>query len=103
MLCHLSTFSGYVFPMGNIIAPLLIWLLKREEYPLVEDQGKESLNFQISITIYVLVALLLSFVLIGIPILIGLVIFEFIVVIMASIKANDGGRYRYPVTIRLIK
>ncbi len=38
MLCHISTFVGFVFPFGNIIAPLVLWLLKKDEYPLVDDQ-----------------------------------------------------------------
>ena len=103
MFCHLAAFAGYVFPMGHIIAPLVIYLVKREELPLVDDQGKESLNFEISITIYVVGALLFSFALIGIPILVGLLIFHFIVVIIATVRANSGGWYRYPITIRFIK
>ena len=51
MLCHFSAFSGLIFPFGNFLAPLIIWLIKKEEMPFVEDQGKEVLNFQISMTI----------------------------------------------------
>jgi hypothetical protein len=52
MTCHLASFAGYVLPLGNIIGPLVAWLMKRDEFPLVDDQGKEALNFQISMTIY---------------------------------------------------
>ena len=102
MLTHISTFAGFIFPVGNIIAPLIIWLIKKDEYPLVDDQGKEVLNFQISMTIYLIASIILIFIVIGIPILIGLGIFDFIITIIAAIKANDGIKYRYPITIRFI-
>ena len=102
MLCHFSAYAGCVFPFGHILAPLIIWLSKREDYPLVADQGKEILNFQISMTLYVIVSAVLAIVLIGIPILIGLAIFEFIIIIVAAIKANDGIKYRYPITIHFL-
>ena len=103
MLCHFSAFSGLIFPFGNFLAPLIIWLIKKEEMPFVEDQGKEVLNFQISMTIYLLISGLLCIILIGIPIVIGLVIFCFIITIIAAISANDGTQYRYPINLRLIK
>ena len=46
MLCHFSAYAGCVFPFGNILGPLIIWLSKREDYPLVADQGKEILIFK---------------------------------------------------------
>ena len=103
MLCHLTAFAGYFFPFGNIIGPLVVWLIKKDEFPLVESQGKESLNFQISMTIYFAVSFILIYVVIGIPIIIGLFIADVVLVIMAAIKANDGQAYRYPLTIRFIK
>ncbi|MCK6620097.1 MAG: DUF4870 domain-containing protein [Calditrichaceae bacterium] len=103
MLCHLSTFAGYVIPFGNIIAPLLIWIMKKEEFPLANDQGKEVLNFQISFMIYLAIALLLIIVVIGIALAIALVLFEIIITIIAAVNAYDGARYRYPMTIRFIK
>ena len=103
MLCHFSAFAGLIFPFGNFLAPLIIWLVKKEELPFVEDQGKEVLNFQISMTIYLLISGMLCIILIGIPIIIGLVIFCFIITIIAAISANDGKSYRYPINLRLIK
>lgn len=102
MFCHLSGLAGFIFPFGNIIAPLIIWLVKKEEYELVNDQGKESLNFQISMTIYIIASVILIFLVIGIPLLIILGIFSLIVVIIAAIKANEGEKYRYPLTIRFL-
>ena len=103
MLCHFSAFAGLIIPFGNFLAPLIIWLIKKEELPFVENQGKEVLNFQISMTIYLLISGILCIILIGIPILIGLVIFCFIITLIAAISANDGKAYRYPMNLRLIK
>jgi len=103
MFCHLGAFAGYIFPLGNILAPLIIWLAKKEKLPLVEDQGRESLNFQISLTIYFLVSALLTLKLVGYMLIVALAIFNIVMLITAAVKANSGGRYRYPLTIRFIK
>ena len=104
MFCHLAAFAGFVIPYaGNIIGPLVIWLIKKDESSFVNDQGKESLNFQISMTIYGIVAFLLCFVVIGIPILVALGIYWLIIVIVACVKANSGEKFRYPLCIRFIK
>lgn len=103
MFCHLSTLSGCFFPMGSILGPLVVWLIKKDEYALVDDQGKEALNFQISVMIWALIAGLLCIVLIGIPLIIALVVFDFVVTIMAAIQANQGNCYRYPMTIRFVQ
>ena len=102
MFCHLSALSGFVIPFGNVIAPLIIWILKKEEYPLVNDQGKEAINFQISMTIYIIASVILIIIVIGIPLLIMLGLFELIMIVIASIKANEGVNYRYPFTIRFL-
>ncbi|GBD94995.1 hypothetical protein BMS3Abin05_02612 [bacterium BMS3Abin05] len=103
MFCHLATFAGLIVPfIGNIAGPLLIWLLKRDEYPLVEDQGKEALNFQISMTLYFVVSIILIFVVIGIFLLLALFVFDVIATIIAMVKASEGVKYRYPMSLRLI-
>ena len=103
MLTHLSALLVFTaIPFAHILGPLVVWLLKREEFPLVDDQGKESLNFQISMTIYGIVAAILVLLLIGIFLGIALMIAWLVLVIVASIKANGGERYRYPLTIRFI-
>ena len=71
MLCHIATFSGGIIPLGNIIAPLIIWLVKKDQFPLVNDQGKEALNFQISITIYLIASIVLCLICVGFLTLIG--------------------------------
>ncbi len=103
MFCHLSTLLGFVFPFGNIIAPMVLWQMKKDEYPLVDDQGKEALNFQISMTIYVLISVILIFVAIGIVFLIALGLFDLIVTVIASLNAANGQKYRYPFSIRFVK
>ena len=103
MVAHLSAFIGHFVPFGHIIGPLVIWILKKDQFPLVDDQGKEAINFQITITLYFIGAGLLCFLIIGFPLLLGLWIFDLIVIIIAAVKANDGERYRYPASIRFIK
>ncbi|HEX2865771.1 MAG TPA: DUF4870 domain-containing protein [Ignavibacteriales bacterium] len=103
MLCHLSALLMFVIPFGNIIGPLVVWLLKKDTAPFVNDQGRESLNFQISMTIYIFIALILMLLVVGIMLLILLGIAELVLIIVASVQANDGKSYRYPFTMRFIK
>jgi uncharacterized Tic20 family protein len=102
MFAHIGTFSSMFIPLGNFIAPIVIWQLKKDESEFVVDQAKEALNFQITVLIYALLSFLLVFIFIGFFLLFGLVIFSLIVVIVAGVKANDGEYYRYPMCIRLI-
>lgn len=103
MLAHLSALLVFTaIPFAHILGPLVVWLVKRDQFPLVEDQGKEAINFQISMTIYGIVAAILVLLLIGIVIGIALMIAWVVLVIIASVKANNGERYRYPLTIRFI-
>ena len=103
MLCHLIVLSGFIIPFASIIAPLVIWLIKKDEMPFVNDQGKESLNFQITILIGFIISFILAFVFIGFLLMIALAIFDLIMVIVAAMKANEGVRYRYPYSLRFIK
>jgi uncharacterized Tic20 family protein len=104
ILCHASALLGLFFHfLGHIFGPLIVWMLKRADSPEIDAHGKESLNFQLSMLIYDAAALILCFVLIGIPILILLWILNTVLVIVASIKASDGQLYRYPLTIRFIR
>ena len=105
MGAHLSTFLGCfgVVAFANIIAPLVIYLMKREESSFVADQAKEALNFQISMTIYLLLAGLLSMAFIGIPLLVVLALADMILTVVAAIKASEGTYYRYPLTMQFVK
>ena len=103
MVAHISALSGFVIPFGNILGPLIVWLVKRDEMAFVEDQGKEALNFNISMTIYGIISALLMFILIGFALLLILGVVWLVFVILAAVKANEGTAYRYPLTLRLIK
>jgi uncharacterized Tic20 family protein len=103
MLAHLSAFAGHFIPFGHIFGPLLVWLLKRDTSAFVDDQGKEALNAQISVTIYGFAALLLCVVLIGIPLLVALWVADIVFIIMATVATNEGKPYRYPFNLRLVK
>jgi uncharacterized Tic20 family protein len=96
--------AGFFVPWaGHILGPLIVWLAKRDDSPEIDTHGKESLNFQISMLIYNVIAAVLCLVLIGFVILGILHILNLVLVIVASIQASEGKLYRYPLTIRLIK
>ncbi|HLP24207.1 MAG TPA: DUF4870 domain-containing protein, partial [Acidobacteriota bacterium] len=102
VLVHLAAFSGYLIPFGHILGPLLIWQLKKDTMPEVIPHGKEAVNFQISCLIWGIIAGLLMFVVIGIPVLIAVVVMNVVCTVIAAIKANSGTVWRYPLTIRFI-
>ncbi|EMV9186057.1 MAG: DUF4870 domain-containing protein [Pseudomonas sp.] len=103
MFCHFAAFLGFIFPFGNLLGPLIVWQIKRESDPFVDRQGKEALNFQITVSLAVVVSFLLMLVVIGF-FLLGLVsIGALVLTIIAGIKANEGLDYRYPFTWRPIK
>ncbi len=103
MLCHLLALAGYIIPFGNIIGPLIIWQVKKGESSFVDDQGKESVNFQITVMLAAIVAFILCFLVIGIFLLPVIGIADLVFIIIAALKANEGVAYRYPYTLRLIK
>jgi len=95
---------GFVVPwVFHILAPLIVWMAKRNDSPEIDAHGKESLNFQISMLIYTIVAAILCLVLVGFVLLVILHLLNVVLVIVASIQASEGKLYRYPLTIRLIK
>jgi len=104
VLTHLSALSIFIgIPFGNIIGPLVMWLIKKDVFPFVDEQGKEALNFQISMTIYILISAILIVVLIGFILLPLCLICDLVFTIIAALKASDGEHYRYPLTIRFLK
>jgi uncharacterized Tic20 family protein len=104
MLTHLIALIVIALriPLVNIAAPLILWMIKRKEMPFVDVNGKESLNFQISISIYAFIASRLFFVYVGIYLLWVVALADIILVIMASIKTSNGESFKYPWTIRFI-
>lgn len=102
-IVHLSVLTGVIFPVLTIIAPLFIWLIKRKDMPFVDDQGKEAINFQLTILIGFVICIPLAFIFIGIILAPILAILDLIFVILAGISANKGEHYRYPFNWRIIK
>lgn len=104
LFVHLSAFSTFIgIPIGNIIGPLVLWLIFRDQSDFVDENGKEAMNFQISYTIYGIICGILCFIIIGIILLAILVVLWVIFVILATVRASEGRVYRYPLTIRFIK
>jgi uncharacterized protein len=104
MIAHLSAFAIFIFPLGgNIIAPLIIWLTRRDTSAFVDAEAKEALNFNISVSLGWLVCGLLTFALIGIPLGVVLFLCWLVMTIVAAVKATEGVGYRYPFSLRLVK
>jgi uncharacterized protein len=104
MLCHLSALAGLVLVgVGFVVGPLVVWLMKKDQYPSVDREGKESLNFQISMMIYGAIAGVLILAVIGIVLLPLVGLFNIIMVIVATVSASSGKPFRYPLTLRLIQ
>ncbi len=97
-LAALATFAG--IPLGNIIGPLVIYLIKKDEYEFVADQGKEVLNFQITWTLILIFSAVLIIVGIGIFMLIGFGIAWLVLTILGIIAASNGQYHRFPMTFK---
>lgn len=119
IFCHLSAFLVFLIPLGNVLGPLAIWLIKRNDYAFVNNQGKAVLNFQFSMTIYGLIAVIFLFGLFytssrgfdamdSYMFLIALFIMAIQIaysalIIMAAAKSNKGILYKYPLAIEFLK
>jgi uncharacterized Tic20 family protein len=120
MLCHLAALAGLLIPFGNLIGPLIIWQIKKNELPEIDPHGKESLNFQITISIITVIFSVFLFGSIGYGALVGnpltmltgglglglllslVKLTSWVLVIIAAVRANNGELFRYP-SIRFIK
>jgi uncharacterized protein len=100
---HLSTLVGLVVPFGSVIGPLAVWLTRRDRDPFIDQNGREALNFGISIAIYGAVVLVAALMLVGIPLLIIGMIAWVALASLAAVKASHGQTYRYPLTLRLVR
>lgn len=111
MLCHLSALIVLLgIPFGNILGPFVVWIFKKNEYPTVDREGRESMNFQISMSIYAVITLIAA---IGLtPLLIGLLLYpvvaaivalDIILIIVATVRASDNVPYRYPLALKIIR
>jgi len=103
MLCHLSAFAGFFFPFGGIIGPLVCWLTRKDESAWIDINGKASMNFQLSILLYMVLVIPLLFILVGIPIMMFLVALKIVCIIIASVKGSKGEKFKYPLSIPFIQ
>jgi uncharacterized Tic20 family protein len=104
MLCHLSALAGGLVPgLGHLLGPLIVWLAKKDEIPQVDIEGKEALNFQITMSLYMLISGLLMWVGIGFLMLAAVIVADLILTVVAAVKTSQGTLYRYPFTIRFLR
>ncbi len=105
MFCHLAALAGLVgIPFGNIVGPLIIWLIKKNEFSFVDANGKKSLNWQITVTIASLICIPLIFACgIGFVLMVVIGVLDLVFVIIAAIKTNNGEDYKYPWSFNFIK
>lgn len=103
-VCHLLGLVGFLgIPFGSVIAPLVLWLVKKNEDAFLDATGKEVMNFQISMVIYTIIATLSIFLFVGIILLPLVLILALVYTIIGAINASNGVVYRYPLTINFIK
>ena len=103
MLLHLSVLLGFVIPIAGLVAPIVIWQIKKDESAMLDEHGKVVMNWLISMFIYYVLGILLTFVLIGIPILIGLSIIGVAFPIIGGLKANSGELWKYPLSMTFLR
>jgi len=104
MLCHLASLAGLLGNgLGFVLGPLIVWLIKRDEHPYIDEQGKESLNFQLTMLLALIAAAFLCLIIIGLLILPVILLLMVIFPILAAVRTNRGESFRYPLTIRMIR
>lgn len=102
-LLHLSQLAHGVVPMAGIVAPIIIWQMKKDEFPEIDEHGKMVCNWMISQFIYSLISGILAFFIVGIPLLLMLAIVSLVFPIVGAVKAFDGRYWKYPMSIRFFK
>ncbi|MEO1514927.1 MAG: DUF4870 domain-containing protein [Bacteroidota bacterium] len=102
-LSNLGIIAGCVVPLGSILTPLVIWLVKKEESPFIDRQAKEALNFQITMTILTIISALMVILLIGIFFVFAVLLLNLILSIIAAVHVNKGEEYEYPLNFRIIR
>lgn len=102
VLVHASAFVGLLVPFGNIVAPLVVWLIKRDESAFVDENGQQSVNFQLTWTGIFVVASLTLFLGIGLLLVPLVALVWLVLVVLGTVKASKGEVYDYPLTIDLV-
>ena len=102
MFLHFSLLAGIVVPLAGLVAPIIIWQVKKTEYPELDAHGKIAVNWILSLIIYAVVSALLILVIVGIPLLIALGVLAVVFPIVGGIKANNGEIWKYPLSIQFL-
>ncbi|MCK4511259.1 DUF4870 domain-containing protein [bacterium] len=104
MACHLMALSGVIVQgIGFVLGPLITWLIKKDDHPFIDEQGKEAVNFQITMLLAMIASALLIFVFIGVVLLPLIAIGDIVFTVIAALKAKEGEHYRYPFAFRFVK
>src|SRR6185295_9095700 len=98
MALHLSQFAGYAVPLAGFVVPIVIWQVMKEDYPEIDEHGRNVTNWIISHLLYVVGAVILALVGIGIPLLIVLGILGIVFPIIGAIRAAEGRYWKYPLS-----
>ncbi len=101
--CNMGMLIYILSIVTGFIGPLIIWLMKKDQSPYLNDQGKESLNWIITVILVIIISIPLMFILVGFITYFGILIAHLVLTIMAAMKANKGIAYRYPLALRLLK
>jgi uncharacterized Tic20 family protein len=101
-VAHLAALCGIFIPLGNILGPLVVWLAKRRDSELVDAEGKEAMNFQITITLSLLLCIPAVFIGVGGKLFLLICVANVFFIIKAALHAAKGDSYSYPLTMRLI-
>jgi uncharacterized protein len=104
MLCHLSGFASFLpIPFGGVVGPLICWLSRKDDSAWIDENGKAAMNFNLSILLYCILVAPLCLIFIGFLLIGMLMMLKVICIIIASIKASKGERFKYPLAIPFIQ
>ena len=103
LLMHLSQFASYIVPAAGLVLPIVMWSTNKDKSEIIDQHGKNILNWMISSVIYIVISMILMLVLIGFVTIFAVLICTIVFSVIGAIKANDGQVYKYPLTITFIK
>jgi uncharacterized Tic20 family protein len=103
MFVHLSALFGLLGNgIGFVLGPLVVWLIKKDDHPFIDRQGKESINFQLTMFLLLILSAILALVIIGFVLVIIVLVIMVVFPVIGAISANEGKDYKYPFSIRFI-
>lgn len=102
MILHLSQFAGFVVPVAGLVVPIVIWQIKKEEFPELDAHGRVVANWIITELILGVISFILVFVVVGIFLLIALSVVGIAFPIIGGLKANEGKLWNYPLSFKFL-